>query len=376
MVRNSFLKDVSLQLKRNIFIEAPPITPKATMTQIGNKKFYTFLIQARHLLKFAYVFRVETNNILASYQRLLDTKKIEKIRSYLGDRGFFANNILVAADTELNFNTEDHGQAIMTGTLTLPDKPCYLEIIDGQHRLLAYSNMPNLMDHCLCVTVISDLNEIDRARLFVIVNREQTKVPPYLLWDLYTLIEPESKRGKISQFVQRMNKDEPLKDRIKLPRVRSQSAYLSFTNLCLALYSRTNLFGNYGEISSFYNVVKGFFEVVRSDRFLRADWNRCIENNGRTGFVCTNNALAVYMYLLSMILKKRQENGTRFPANSEIEAWKRFLKQKMNPHIVHYLRSNVDQENQDDPYGSLRQELTNEGARRNAAEEIFDAVEF
>jgi DGQHR domain-containing protein len=376
IVRNSFLKDISQQLGIDIFIEDATVNCNAIMTRIGNKEFYTFLIQAKQLLKFSYVFRVETNNILGSYQRLLDMRKLEKIRKYLLNGGFFANNILVASDTEPDFNNKDHKQAKITGTLTLPDKPCYLEIIDGQHRLFAYSKLPSLMEQCLCVTVIWKLDEKERARLFVVINREQTKVPPDLLWDLYQTIEPDRLRGEISKFVQRMNENHPLHNQIKLPRVRSQLAYLSFTNLCLALYTRTNLYKNYGSKNSFYHVVKGFLEVIQSDGSLKEDWDRCVVNMGSIGFVCTNNALSVYMYLLSMILKKREENGTKFPISRRTNTWKVFLRREIIPHIVEYLQSKSDQENQDDPYGSLREKLTNEGARREAAKEIFKQVKM
>jgi len=376
IVRNSFLKDISLQLGRNVFREGAGIDVEALRTRIGNKKFYTFLIQARHLLRFAYVFRVEMNNILASYQRLLNKGKIRKIRQYLRQRGFFANNILVATDVDLQLEDEDDSRVVMRGTLRLPDKPCYLEIIDGQHRLLAYSNLPDLMNHCLCVTAISGLNEIERAKLFVVVNREQTKVPAYLLWDLYTLIEPRSLRGKISKFVQRLNENGPLKDLIRLPRIRSPSAYLSFTNLCSALFKRTNLYRRYGERASFFNVVKGFLEVIKNDDgVLGEDWARSVRNRGRKGFVCTNNALSIHMYLLSMILRQREENGLDFPANVEIEVWKRFLRERMVAPLRNYLENNRDREAPEDPYGALRRQTTNEGARREAANMIFAEVE-
>lgn len=367
IVKNSFLKDLSLQLNRNVFREGAGIDVEAIRTRIGNRRFYTFLIEARYLLKFAYIFRVETNNILASYQRLLNYNKIRNIRRYLRERsGFFANNILVATDENLQLDREDENRTVVPGTLRLPDKPAYLEILDGQHRLLAYSNLTDLMDHCLCVTAISNLNPIERAKLFVVVNREQTKVPPYLLWDMYTLIEPNSLRGTISSFVQRLNDDGPLKDLIRLPRVRSSLAYLSFTNLCLALHRRTYLYSRYGDGNSFSNVVKSFFQVVKEDPALGEDWTRSVQNRGRKGFVCTNNALSIQLYLLSKILR-----GIDFPNNEEIEAWKRYLRRQMVEPFLQYLNDNRDAENPEDPYGVLRRATTNEGARREAADIIF-----
>jgi len=367
IVKNSFLKDISLQLNRTVFREGVGIDVEAIRTRIGNRRFYTFLIEARHLLKFAYIFRVETNNILASYQRLLNKNKIRNIRRYLRERsGFFANNILVATDENLRLDREDESRTVVSGNLRLPDKPAYLEILDGQHRLLAYSNQTDLMNHCLCVTVVSNLNQTERAKLFVVVNREQTKVPPYLLWDLYTLIEPNSPRGRISSFVQTLNNDGPFKDLIRIPRVRSSLAFLSFTNLCLALHNRTHLHRRYGGRDAFPNVVRSFFQVVKEDSVLGEDWTRSVRNKGRQGFVCTNNALSIQLYLLSRILRQ-----VDFPNNEEIDAWRRNLRRQMVQPFRRYLNDNRDAENPEDPYGALRRATTNEGARREAAGMIF-----
>jgi len=370
MVRSSFLKDISMQLHRNFFREGAPIEVNAIRTRIGSKELFTFLLDVQHLLKFAYVFRVETNNILASYQRLLNSKKIERIRNYIRRAGFFANNILVATDEDLQLDREDESRTILTGTLRLPDKPAYLEILDGQHRLLAYSNQTNFMSHPLCVTVISNLNNVERTNLFVVVNREQTKVPAYLLWDLYTIIDPNGSRGKISAFVKGLNEDGPFKDLIKLPRVRSPTAYLSFTNLCLAFYNRTNLFGRYSHRDSFSNTVKTFFRVIRNDTILGDDWTRSVDNMGKKGFVCTNNALMIQAYLLSKILR-RQEREHGFPRSTEMDVWARTLERQMVPSFRHYLNNNRERDNAEDPYGALRKTTTNEGARREAADVIF-----
>jgi DGQHR domain-containing protein len=368
MIRDSFLKDVSLQLETDVFEEGPPLRVDAIRTKIGNRKMYTFLLSARHLLKFAYVFRVETNNILSSYQRLLNRKKINKIREYLRSLGFFANNILVATDESIQLSHEDENVSVLAGNLNLPDKPAYLEILDGQHRLLAYSSQPALMNQNLCVTVVSNLNQVDRAKLFVIVNREQTKVPAYLLWDLYTLIEPDHLRGRISAFVKNLNEDGPFKDLIRLPRERSPTAYMSFTNLCISLYKRTNLYGRYGNQTSFLSAFKCFFRAMREEPVLAQDWTRSIENMGKRGFVGTNNALAIQIYVLSRILREGDPN---FPTAEELGTWSSRVRQRIAPAFVSYLEANRNPENPDDPYGLLRKATSNEGAREEATNDIL-----
>jgi hypothetical protein len=202
----------------------------------------------------------------------------------------------------------------------------------------------------------------------VVVNREQTKVPAYLLWDLYTLIEPNHIRGRISAFVKSLNEEGPFKDLIRLPRERSLTAYISFTNLCLSTYQRTNLYRRYGGQASFPNVVKCFFRSVREEPVIAQDWTRSIESLGERGFVGTNNALAIQIYILSRILRGGDPN---FPTAQELETWSRRVRQRIVPALVSYLEANRNTENPDDPYGLLRRATTNEGAREEAVNDIF-----
>jgi len=294
----------------------------------------------------------------------------------LTNRGYFANNILVATDENIQLDAEDENCSILVGKVHLPDKPCYLEIIDGQHRLFGYSGLRDLQDNCLSVTVISNLSSIERAKLFVLVNREQTKVPQYLLWDLYSQIEPNRLRGKISIFVQQLNGNGPLKDLIKLPRARSISAFLSFANICQSFYKRTGLYNRYGGNSSFIHVVNSLFSVIREDRDLGEDWLRSVEQKSKSGFLCTNNALSIQIYLLAKILRKRDEQNIAFPTSTQIEDWKLYLRNRILDPIRQFLQGNIDPNNQEDLYGVLRKRTSNEAQRGEAANNIFNQIDF
>lgn len=370
IVRNGFLKDLSLQLPSiRVFSEGHSINAKAIRTRVGAKILYTFPIEVGNLLKFAYVFRVETNNILGeSYQRLLNEKKLRKIREYVEKRGgYFPNNLIAISEEPLEFTPEpgERSDASFTlGELRLPNKPCYLEILDGQHRLYCYSNLRDRQNNCLWVTIVENLNPIERAKLFVTINKTQTPVPPSILWDLYQITDPEGIRGKISKFVYELNETEPLKDLIILPRVRSTRAYLSFPNLCSSLASRTNLFSRYGSEGSFKNAIKAFFEAILSDPRLQTDCERSIENKGKKGFICTNNSMSVLLRLLAKVLDK-----VGLPENDRISAWKiRLTEWVVNP-LIEYLEENRS-DDEEDPYKELRK-LTSEKARKDAAEKIW-----
>jgi DNA sulfur modification protein DndB len=312
------------------------------------------------------------NSIIGeSYQRLLKENKIHKIREYLQGGGYFPNNIIAVSEEPLQDHftpegeeTDEHAPFTL-GELTLPNKPCYLEIIDGQHRLYGYSNQSALQNQCLWVTIVEGLTPIDRAKLFVKINRTQTPVPSDILWDLYQISEPTSIRGKISKFVYELNEVEPLKDLISLPRVRSSIAYLSFSNCCSSLASRSHLFSTFCSQESFKSVVRAFFEAIKCDAEIREDWGRSISEKGKKGFVCTNNSISISMRLLAKLLRR-----TGLPSNEEIEPWKRHLDEWIISSLKEYLAENAG-DDEEDPYKELRK-LTSEGARKDAANSIWE----
>jgi DNA sulfur modification protein DndB len=365
VVRNNFLKDLELQLNApNIFPKGASINVDAIRTNVGNKQLYTFLLDVHNFLNFAYVFRIETNNILASYQRLLKRSKIKKIHDYLNESsGYFPNNIIVATTEEIGLTKEDSSKLVLHGTLELPNRPAYLEIIDGQHRLYGYTKIANKSNRFIPVTLIKGLSEQEKASLFVTINKNQTPVPSYLLWDLYSDVEPDSERGKISKFVKNMNKESPFTNLVRLPRTRSIQAYLSFSSICFVL--NDGIYKKFGCEDNFPKAVRNYFAGIRKDSLLGEDWTRSIDKRGRNGFLGTNVGVSVQFKVLNKVLEK-----TGVPASDHMEQWNRSLEKWVVRPFKDYLEGNKS-EKTDDPYGRLRATNASEGARRRTAEAVF-----
>lgn len=376
IVRNSFLKDLSLQLNDTldfqIFASGHTLSPKSIRTRFGTKTLYTFPIEVRDLLKFAYVFRIELNSILGgSYQRLLKGRKVRSIRSYVrGESGYFPNNLIAISEQPLEDSfIPERGQradaSFVIGELRLPDKPCYLEILDGQHRLYGYSNLLSRQNDCLWVTIVDGLSPVERAKLFVKINKTQTPVPSDILWDLYQITEPQSIRGRISKFVYELNEEQPFNGLISLPRIRSLGAYLSFSNFCYSLWTRSGLFSQFGTHDNFMSVIEAFFTKVRDNLVIGVDWARSVRGKGKKGFVLTNNSISVLLRLLAKILSR-----TGIPDNDRVLSWKNQLDNWIISSIIVYLRGNTGSD-VSDPHQALRRDLTSEAARKDAALEIW-----
>ena len=87
--------------------------------------------------------------------------------------------------------------------------------------------------------------------------------------------------------------------------------------------------------------------------------------------MCTNNALAIQVYILSYILSAHEHASRPFPQNTDINDWRTEVRTLIVRPFTEYLNNNGDTANTEDPYGILRKITTTEGVRREVAGEIF-----
>ena len=73
------------------------------------------------------------------------------------------------------------------GELYLPNIYQCAQVIDGQHRLFAFSNLDEAMTATIPVIAFENLNSTTQAQLFIDINGEQVKVPKNQLLDLCIL---------------------------------------------------------------------------------------------------------------------------------------------------------------------------------------------
>jgi len=104
---------------------------------------FTFKTNPRDLLEIAEVFRRELMPVIEDgdgtmYQRPLDSKKLEQMRSLVNNADFmFPNTILLALDETCHLNrASDDEQDI----LHIPMVYGAVSVIDGQHRLFSYAS--------------------------------------------------------------------------------------------------------------------------------------------------------------------------------------------------------------------------------------------
>ncbi|HLC31468.1 MAG TPA: DGQHR domain-containing protein [Candidatus Nanoarchaeia archaeon] len=194
---------------------------------IGEEKvqLVSFTAYPQDMIKRVYVFR-HANKKANSYQRLLNKNKLGKISEYLRGGGNIINSILVLLPNECKFNKVAlkekeqrdwyYGKNVkgVIGKITLPRKYCFIEIIDGQHRLYSFTKFDdsNVRKEFPLhfIGIIGGNKEVARD-LFITINQKARKIDANLLasiqeeWDRRHLVEDSEALAR--QVVRELNRN-------------------------------------------------------------------------------------------------------------------------------------------------------------------------
>lgn len=205
----------------------------AVRTRMGPQSCLTFPISPEYLLKIAYVSHRSKGKAsdVHTYQRMLKKGRLKKIREYISDRGVFPTNIVLNIDKRyIKFervhqvtDRPDSDASGILGWLTI--KPAYKSawVIDGQHRLFAYSGHEYARTGHLSVLAFEGIAPSAQAKLFVDINAKQKSVKPSLLQELFAELHWDAEspgvrvQAIISKAVQSLDleKDSPFFGRIQ-----------------------------------------------------------------------------------------------------------------------------------------------------------------
>ncbi len=205
----------------------------AVKTKMGGHNCYTFPISPEYLLKIAYVSHRSKGKAsdINTYQRMISKPRLRTIREYITEQGIFPTNIVVNLEKKcVDFqrikqenSTDESDASGVSGWLKL--RPAYKSawIIDGQHRLFAYSGHPRARTSHLAVLAFEGIPASAQARLFVDINAKQKSVKPSLLQELFAELHWDASspsirvQAIISKAVQMLDaeRDSPLFGRVQ-----------------------------------------------------------------------------------------------------------------------------------------------------------------
>lgn len=282
--------------------------------KIAGHVFYTFVISANQLIKYAYVHHRKLTGIVKTtqvYQRMLRHKKLTDIAKFVGhEDGYFPNSIIVNFSSSLRWDKIKTFDDVSMGVLHLPEYFGSAWIIDGQHRL--YGAVRAKRDILLPVLAFENMEEIDQANLFVEINEKQKKVPGNLLWDLYSDIYRESSDEKqkflyqVVETAKNLNFTHPLKGFIEIPSTPAiGSIKLTLTTVCDSIkrclpcwsyLQHPSASDDSKTPENAARLISAYFEVLKS--LWLEDWEK-----GNKGVLLTNGGFGVFMLLFRDIVK-------------------------------------------------------------------------
>lgn len=162
----------------------------AIKSKLGKYTCYNFLIEPDRLLQIGYILHHHSanDNLMPAYQRLIKKSRLVKIREFVEGGGYFANSLIISIDTgteKKGLKFVPNGQGIdgclsTIGVLHLPARYCSAYIIDGQHRLYAYSGSELSKKQTVPVVAFENLDKHEQLQLFMDINENQKSVPKTL----------------------------------------------------------------------------------------------------------------------------------------------------------------------------------------------------
>jgi DGQHR domain-containing protein len=310
----------------NLDIRVPAIRAK-----MGGAYCYTFSISPEYLLKIAYVSHRAKGRAsdVNTYQRMLSKGRLNKIRQYIDEDGIFPTNIVLNLEkNKLAFqrslqeedSSTEHGIA---GWLDIKATYKCAWIIDGQHRLYAYSGHLKAPKSRVAVLAFEGLAPSDQARLFIDINAKQKSVKQSLLEELYAELHWDAAdesirvRAIVSKAVQELGSDpeSPLAGRIlTADSAKTDTRCISLTSLYSAISKPEFHLGKgrqnvpeYGPLWAGTNestlkrtvyVIKNWFSIVRASV---PDWWE--KGQGDGGGLAMNDGVTTCIMVLRSVFQ-------------------------------------------------------------------------
>lgn len=328
----------------------------AVRGSFGSHTFYSFAISARHLLKIAFVNHQALDNpdSRPAYQRMVNKGRIKKIGQFIEKGGFFPTNLLVNFSDKCRFdllpNSGSSDDRLKFGWLYLPRKYKSAWIIDGQHRLYGFSNLPDkYLDQTLFILAFEKLDPKVEADLFITINHEQKSVPKSLLVTLQADLKVGSSDPKealnavASRLVRTLSHDvtSPFFGRFSIPGIPPNDAQnLTVPEVVKGLVASTLI----GKLVTKKTTAEGFLSgptdektLVRARKILNGYFRAIMDANpdrwlaGRAAHVCVNPGLRAHLVILRDILRYLEKKHHLEPFSASEEEVIRKVTQFIEP---------------------------------------------
>lgn len=355
---------------RNMDNRIPAIRGK-----MGGYTYYSFSIEPEKLLKIGYVLhRNEAHqNMMPTYQRLIKKNRLQQVREFINDGGYFPNSIIISIDTRgkgLTFDqaaTKVDNTISKIGILHIPKRYRSAYIIDGQHRLYGYSDSDYASKHTVPVVAFVDLDRNEQIKIFMDINENQKAVPKTLrvtlnadmLWDSPILNEQrQALRSKIAQMLGE-EPTSPLYMRVVIGENESSPTRSITVEALQSALKRCKFFTTFGKKNEI--VTEGTFDcgtnqdtcdlfypfIERCLIYVRdscpQEWDK---GDGDSGMLTMNRGIQAVIRVIDDIVNLLIEKEMIFPKTQDLEDIFGLLTHYLEP-LVEYLNNLTPEQRKD-----------------------------
>jgi DNA sulfur modification protein DndB len=309
----------------------------AVKGRLGGDTFYSFTLPAGHLLKLAFVNHHALNHPggRPAYQRMIERKRLAGIGDFIRRGGYFPTNLLINFTQKCYFEpiakSGDEAGGLRFGHLYLPNKYKSAWVIDGQHRLFGFTNLPDaFLSNPLFVVAFEQMDTTKEAELFITINHKQKSVPPGLLAALQADLQmgsddPDEALSALASFlIRKLSSDStsPLFGRFQIPGVPATDAQVLTIPEVQKGLRRSELLGRVTKKVRLGGYLSGGTDDETLNRARRSinGYFRLIEEAtpekwlaGRSGHIVTNPGVRAHLMLFNEALRYLHGTGKLDP---------------------------------------------------------------
>lgn len=190
---------------------------------IGDSPAYLLSDKPHNILRYSYVSRRRGND--NGYQRMIDYERVKNISNRIKNKEItgFPNSILLNSTVEITENTTIPRSHCPKATkIILPNHYSSCRIVDGQHRLISFSQLTNTEQskYNLSVVLLNNLPIQEEKKLFLEINNNAKNVDPNIGYEIISELDHWEKGSKeyliknSVKIISELEKISPIKNNI------------------------------------------------------------------------------------------------------------------------------------------------------------------
>lgn len=316
--KNDFFNFLNIKPRK---IKKESIT--ATQIWIGNTPAFVFADRVENILNYSFISRRKNNSV--GYQRLVDKKRVDKMAALIKSNRInaFPNSILLNCEDDISFVPKPKSECPCKVEFDLPSNFSSCKVVDGQHRLLAFSKLESRIQdsHSLPIVLFQKMPLEEEIQTFIEINDSQKGIDPNLIYtlkaDLKFQVGTKENREKIAvQIAKKLNESAGLfKDNVFFGNAgEERKKKITLTTTVQSILDFKIVDSNNGflqlqeqDIDRPYSKIKEFVSILLS------------KDSSNINFYKSNNGIQLILKFISLLHRNIEKNNVNVTIDIAID---------------------------------------------------------